>query len=265
MLNGPKKLLLASAGVAALAGPLVIGIGHVQDSAAGSKQRPLVFDAASIKPNTFSGRGRDGGAGLSPPRAGGALRFTPGRVATAQAGVTVRKMILEAFHLTQYQLSGGPGWLDSDRFDLEAKAEGANQNQLRQMLQTLLADRFRLVVHHETKETPVYALVVAKNGPRFHEWKEGDTMPRFDSDDRPKYIDRRTMQHLADVLTSGPDAGRPVLDRTGLKGVYVFYVAWDEGEDFLPAMQQQLGLKLEPQRGPVDNLVIDHVEKPAAN
>jgi uncharacterized protein (TIGR03435 family) len=134
------------------------------------------------------------------------------------------------------------------------------------MLQTLLADRFKLVVHRETKEMPVYALMVAKNGPKFHEWKEGDRMPEFGSGGHANnFRDRGPIQRLADVLSSGPDVGRPVLDKTGLKGVCVFYVEWDEDEDFLPAMQQQLGLKLQPQRGPVDNLVIDHIEKPDAN
>lgn len=147
-MHGAKKLLRATVGIVALAGPLAIALGHVpairaqsqQDSGAGSNERPLVFDAASIKPNTFRGGGRGAEGGLIPPGANsGDLRFTPGRVAAGPAGVTVRKIILEAFHLTEYQLSGGPGWLDSDRFDLQAKAEGANENQLRQMLQALLA------------------------------------------------------------------------------------------------------------------------------
>jgi uncharacterized protein (TIGR03435 family) len=247
-----------------LAGIAAIALAHVPR--AGS-QATREFEIASIKPFSGGGGGRNGGTGGSLPRAiSGGLRFTPGRVVSAPAGVTAGKMILEAFHLAQYQLSGGPGWLDSDRFDLEAKAEGADENQLRQMLQTLLADRFKLVVHRETKEMPVYALVVAKNGPEFHEWKEGDRMPEFGSGGHPNnFRDRGTIQRLADVLSSGPDVGRPVLDKTGLKGVCVFYVEWDEDEDFLPAMQQQLGLKLQPQRGPVDNLVIDHIEKPDAN
>lgn len=230
-------------------------------------EKPPVFDVASVKPFRGGGGGRSGATGLSSPRAvGGGLRFGPGRVASAPAGVTARKMILEAFHLTQYQLSGGPGWLDSVRFDLEAKAERANENQLRQMLQTLLADRFNLVVHHETKDVPVLALMVAKNGPKFHEWKAGDPMPEFGSGGHANsFRDRGTMQRLVDVLSSGPDVDRPVLDKTGLKGVYVFYVEWDEDQDFLPAMQQQLGLKLEPQRSPVDHLVIDHIDKPEAN
>jgi uncharacterized protein (TIGR03435 family) len=134
------------------------------------------------------------------------------------------------------------------------------------MLQTLLADRFKPVAHRETKEMPAYALVVAKNGPAFHEWKAGDPLPAFGSGGHPNnFRDVGTMQRLTDILSSRPDVGRPVLDKTGLNGVYLFYVEWDENEDFLPAMQRQLALKLEPQRGPVDNLFIDHIEKPGAN
>jgi uncharacterized protein (TIGR03435 family) len=239
-----------------------------QDSGAGPggpNAKPLVFDAASIKPFSRGGGGRNGGTGVNPPISGG-LRFPPGRVVSAPAGVTVRKLILEAYHLTAYQLSGGPGWLDSDRFDLEAKAEGASENQLRQMLRTLLAERFQLVLHRETKEMPVYALIVGKNGPKFHEWKEGDPLPAFGSGGHAEnFRDVGTIQRLADVLSAGPDLGRPVLDKTGLKGVYLFYVEWDAGEDFLPAMQQQLGLKLESQRDPVDTLIIDHIDKPTTN
>lgn len=231
-------------------------------------EKQPAFDVASIKPYSGGGGGRNGGAGGGPPvaRSGGGLRFMPGRVASAPIGVTARRTILEAFHLTQYQLSGGPAWLDSDRFDLEAKAAGANENQLRQMLQTLLAERFKLVVHRETKEMPMYYLVAAKNGTKLHEWKEGDPLPAFGSGGHPNnFRDRGTMQRLADVLSNGPEVGRPVFDKTGLPGVYVFYVEWDEGEEFLPAMQQQLGLKLEPQKGPVDCLFIDRIEKPDPN
>lgn len=278
-----KKLLPATAGIAVLAGPVAIGVSHVMEAApvppalfqaaqpqprlsdARSTDKALRFDTASIKPFSGSGGGRNGGIGDGPRINLGALRLMPGRVVSAPGGVTARRLILEAFHLTPYQLTGGPGWLDSDRFELEAKAEGANQNQLRLMLQTLLAERFQLMVHREARKMPVYHLVVGKNGVKLHEWKEGDAMPSFGSDDRPKFIDRGTMQHLADVLSGGPDAGRPVLDRTGLPGVYIFYVVWDEGDDFLPALQQQLGLKLESQKDPVDCVVIDRIERPSAN
>jgi uncharacterized protein (TIGR03435 family) len=230
-------------------------------------EKPLSFDAASIKPHTNSeGGGRNGAPGDGPLHGtgSGGLRFTPGRVVSSPIGVTARKIILEAYRLNQYQLSGGPGWLDSYWFDLEGKAESpADENQLRQMLRTLLAERLQLVAHRETREMPVYALTVGKNGPKLREWKEGDVMPAFSGANN--YRDRGTMQRLADVLSNAPDVGRPVLDKTGLKGVYVFYVQWPQGEEFLPAMQEQLGLKLESQKGPVDILVVDHIEKASAN
>jgi len=228
-------------------------------------EKPLSFDAASIRPYSGGGGGRGVPEGVppAPPIGGGGLRFTPGRVVSAPIGVSARKLILEAYQLPQPRLSGGPGWLDADRFSLEAKAEGANDTQLRQMLQTLLAERFKLVVHHTTKEMPVFALVVGKNGTKLREWKDGDPMPPFGGANN--FRDRGTMQHFADFLSNADSVGRPVLDQTGLKGVYVFYVEWGEDEAFLPAMQDQLGLKLESQKGPVDVLTIDHIEKPSSN
>jgi uncharacterized protein (TIGR03435 family) len=229
-------------------------------------EKPLEFDAASIKPYSNPGGGGRGVPEGAPPPAmpsGGGLRFFPGRVVSAPIGVSARKIILEAYQLTQHQLSGGPGWLDSEKFSLEAKAEGANESQLRQMLQTLLAERFRLVTHHETRDMPVYALTVGKNGSKLHEWKDGDSMPEFGGANN--FRDRGTMQHFVDFLSNNPGVGRPVLDRTGLKGVYVFYVEWGADEDFVPSMQEQLGLKLESQKGPVDVLTIDGIEKPTLN
>ena len=131
------------------------------------------------------------------------------------------------------------------------------------MLQTLLSERFRLVAHRENKDMPVYAMTVGKNGTKLHEWKDGDRMPDFGGANN--FRDRGTMQHFVDFLSNNPSVGRPVLDRTGLKGVYVFYVEWGADEDFLPAMQEQLGLKLESQKGPVDALTIDSIEKPTLN
>ncbi len=231
-------------------------------------EKPLSFDVASIKPYSSPGGGGgrgapDGAPPAPPPPGGGGLRFTPGRVVSVPIGVSARKLILEAYHLTPTQLSGGPGWLDSDRFSLEAKAEGADESQLRQMLQTLLAERFKLVVHPATKEMPVYALVVGKNGTKLREWKDGDPLPAFGGANN--FRDLGTMQHFADFLSNADSVGRPVLDKTGLKGVYVFYVEWGADQDFLPALQQQLGLKLEAQKSPVDILTIDHIKKPISN
>ena len=232
-------------------------------------EKPLSFDVASIKPFSNSGRGGgrgapDGAAQAIVPNGGGALRFMPGRVISAPSGVTARRLILEAYHLTPYQLSKGPGWLDSDGFSLEGKADGADENQLRRMLQTLLAERFGLAMRRETKELPVYALVVGKNGTKLHEWKEGDQMPEFHGENN--FRDRGTMQHFADFLSNNQAVGRPVLDKTGLKGIYVIYVEWGANfDDFLPEMQEQLGLRLESQKGPVDFFTIDQIDRPTSN
>jgi len=174
-------------------------------------------------------------------------------------------MILEAYHLTAYQLSDGSGWTDSDLFEIDAKAETADTNRLRQMLQTLLAERCKLAVHRGTREMPVYALTVAKNGPKFKKWKEGDPLPPFDSGGHPQaFRDVGTMQHLADTL-SDDELGRPVIDKTGLGGFYLFYVGFDTQQDFLLDLQDQLGLKVESQKTSVEVTIIDHVEKPTAN
>ena len=227
-------------------------------------EKPLSFDAASVKPHINPGGGGHPGDGPLHGTGLGGLRFTSGRVVSAPIGVTALRIIREAYRLNPYQLSGGPGWLESYWFDLEGKTESpADENQLRQMLQTMLTERFQFAMHRETKEMPVFALTVGKNGTKLREWKEGDAMPALGAG--ANFRDRGTMQHFADLLSNAPDTGRPVLDKTGLKGVYGLFVQWPTGEEFLPAMQEKLGLKLESQKGPVDILVIDRVEKPGSN
>jgi uncharacterized protein (TIGR03435 family) len=233
-------------------------------------EKPLAFDAASIKPHNNSEDARAAsegrtitGQGAPAPPGGGFLGFTPGRVSSAGQGVTARKIVLEAYRLTPYQLSGGPGWLDSDAFDLQAKSETANESQLRQMLQTLLAERFQLVVLRETKEMPVYALTADQNGTKLRGWKPGDPVPMPPGHYPYGHRGAGTMQQFADFLSSNaPAVGRPVLDKTGLKGAYVFLIGWDAAENFIPAMQEQLGLKLESQNAALDAFVIDRIEKP---
>jgi uncharacterized protein (TIGR03435 family) len=232
-------------------------------------EKPLSFEVASIKASTFAPRGsaRNGGAGGGAPAArtgGPGLRFLPGRVASGPMGVTAWRMILDAYRLTPYQLTGGPAWLESDRFDVEARAESANEDQLRQMLRTLLAERFQLAVHRESKETPVYVLIVAKSGSKLHEWKPGDPLPDFGAGGYANnFRDTGNIQRLIDTLSV--TAARPVQDQTGLKGNYLFYAGWDEDGDLISAMPEQMGLKLEPQKAPLDVFTIDRIEKPSAN
>jgi uncharacterized protein (TIGR03435 family) len=140
-----------------------------------------------------------------------------------------------------------------------------------QMLQTLLAERFKVAVHRETKEVAVYALMLAKSGPKLHEVKEDDTNSHTGLRDSNGHIaaTKSPMTALARVLAE--EVGRTVLDRTGLTGKYDFILDWtpDQGTRapdvpgafLFAALQEQLGLKLEPTKGPVEMLIIDHAEK----
>jgi uncharacterized protein (TIGR03435 family) len=210
------------------------------------------FDAASIKPG-FVPTGRSGTDG------GGLMQFEPERVFSRNA--TVRRMILEAYRLTPTQLTGGPAWLDSDWFALDARAQSpASTDQLRQMLQTLLVERCKLVARHETREMPVYVVTVAKNGPKLHEFKEDDpelTQPH--SRERAielwgaRAADARAhwgggvgsiqpfLQSLPNIISIGGFVAhpidRPVVDKTGLSGHYWIQVGWDSDDDLIPAIQ----------------------------
>ncbi len=193
------------------------------------------FDAASIrpwKPNPASGGSRSGGALPAPD--GGHLLFAPGRVTTPWTGVTARRIILESYSVGNYRVGGGPDWIDSDMYRLEAKStdSSASENQLRSMLQTLLANRFHLVLHHVRREMPVYALSVRKGGPKVREWTAGD-----DSDaaraalqdafahgagdasitTMARYVERMNNDRM-NLLHGMPGIDRPVVDKTGLTG-----------------------------------------------
>lgn len=206
------------------------------------------------------------------------MRFTPGMVSSFPGGATARAIVMAAYHLSPYQLSGGPGWLDSDMFDLEAKADPpVDESQLRLMLQAMLSRRFQLVAHHESREVPVYALTVGKNGVKPHEIKEGDPRPSQPE----KFVSSaaalpgtpaptllfRTINQFAAASESNPLAsiGRPVIDKTGLQGRYFFTFSWDPKEDYMGAVEEQLGLKFVARKASLDFLVIDHIEKPEPN
>jgi uncharacterized protein (TIGR03435 family) len=198
------------------------------------------------------------------------LRVLPGGTLTV-TGYTLKLLIHDAYGLKYNQMSGGPAWTDTDRFDIAAKAEGdPDHDQMMRMLQTLLADRFQLKVHREAKEGAVYALVAAKGGPKLQPAKTGEeSFLRFY---RTGVVtgQNTTMSLLADRLNDF-DFGRPVLDRTGLKGNFDFKFEYgpdetkpDSGPSIFTALQE-LGLKLESQRGPVEVLVIDRATKPGGN
>ena len=234
-------------------------------------EKPVAFDVVSIKPANSAAGGRVGGFN-------GSLQFTAGRV--VGRNVTARRMILAAYHLSPFQLAGGPAWLDSDRFDMDAKAEApADRDRLRQMLRTLLADRFKLVVQRGTKEMPVYAMIVGKKGATLSEWKDGEPMPKVpgapsgggggrrggSGPSGGRFFDHLTMQAFAETLTNDPRVGRPVIDKTGLQGLYLVTFEWDDDDNFINAAEDATGLKFEPQKAPMEFLTIDRIDRPSEN
>jgi len=210
-----------------------------------------------------------------------------------------------AYDVKDFQLSGGPGWLSSDRYDLDAKATPTPGREgmilQRRRLQNLLHERFNLTLHRETKVLPIYELTVAKAGLKIQPLKDGSCVP-FDTDKfrapgadpmsfcgyggfgRGFYEAASTsMAELADSLSMAVD--RIVVDKTGIKGVFRVHLTYesmprplattgdpgnaapavDSRPSIFTAVQEQLGLKLESTKGPVEVLVIDHAERPSEN
>jgi uncharacterized protein (TIGR03435 family) len=229
------------------------------------------FEVAQVKPSE-----------PAPGRAWERITTNPGRLTAS--GVTLKQLIFEAYDMPYYRIFGGPSWLESEFYDVAAKAESpVDRDQLRLMLRGLLADRFRLTVHRETKELRAYVLTVAKNGPKLHAAQEAASS----SDQKPTALVEHfhcDLTEFADLLslrlnmpmTENQDptvpvrstgVPPPVLNKTGIEGVFDISVEikLDGGADafiaWQRALQDQLGLKLESQKGPVEVLVIDHAEK----
>jgi uncharacterized protein (TIGR03435 family) len=206
-------------------------------------------------------------------------------------GVTLRLLLQRCYGVRDFQISGAPSWAGSDRYEISAKAEDGQRNitpeQISMMLRGVLTDRFKLTFHRETKEGAVYFLVPGKGGPKLKEAQGG-------GDDGPQ--GQRVLMGRGHIESSGASIdnlvnqlsnqlGRPVLDKTGLTGLYDFKLDWTpeapagpairgvddappaeaSGPTIFTALQETLGLKLESGKGPVEYLVIDKVEKPTEN
>jgi uncharacterized protein (TIGR03435 family) len=201
--------------------------------------------------------------------------------------VDLRAILQWAFDMPESRIVGGSAWLDSARWDIEAKAENALDMQKnfdpaaarlekRRMVQALLAERFGLVVHREIRELPIYALVVAKGGPTFLATQAGGaTVDRNRGRIQIEGGDN-TVSLLAEQLAE--TLGRVVVDQTGIAGRYNLALTWapddsggspsavpDSGPSLFTALQEQLGLKLESRKGPVDVLVVDQAVLPSPN
>ena len=266
---------------------LVATVGLLE-SQTGPKERPE-FAVTSVKPNhtgccTSGGVGNGGGGGKN---------------------VTLKELIGFTYRIQQFQISGGPRWIGSDRYDIEGKAEDpkADFDQLRLMLQTLFEERFKLKVHRETKESPVYALVAGKGGPRIK--LSSDQVSQDVNGPAPAGAGPNrgairigvgnlvgnavTISWFASMLSSRLD--RLIMDKTNLSGRFDIRLKWTpspgeslfgvpaeiidmngvtvrldpSGPSIFSAIQEQLGLKLESAKAPVDLLVIDRVERPSEN
>lgn len=206
------------------------------------------------------------------------FRVSGGRLVVTNQTLDI--LVLQAYNVNYYQITGGPAWFNWDRFDIEAETPGnPSREEMMAMLQTLLADRFKLKVHRESKEGTVYVLTEARGGHKLKPAKEGDqsfirtfrkTPPTEPGVSYYQQGQHASLSQLAETLTNLMRA--PVTDRTGIKGTFDF--RFDYGTDDAPAeagppvvtaIQDDLGLKLEKQKGPVETLVIDHAEKPSAN
>jgi uncharacterized protein (TIGR03435 family) len=303
-LSFSRRMVLITIGAMTLAGPLVFGLVttprvRAQSQAADTR---LSFEVASIKLAQSGMRGRFF-------RMGDPSRFSTGNVPT-------KDLIGFAYHVQPFQISGGPSWIDSEGYDIEAKVDDSTiaelqklspeqrMDQYRLMLRSLLADRFKLKLDHQTKELPIYALVVAKGGPKLTPTKLNPDVPPSPQAKAPPQGPMLRMAPgrleakmtpitaLAEVLGNQPDlGGRLVVDQTGIQGKYDFTLEFaPERPEPLPgtaggppigmqgppppdpnapsiftAIQEQLGLKLEPSKGPVEILVIDSIEKPTEN
>jgi len=230
----------------------------------------------------------------------------------AVKNASLRDLIRVAYQVRDFQISGGPDWIDSTHYDIDARVKDkpAPKEWLRTMppmLQSLLEDRFKLKLHRETKELPVYVLTVAKGGPKFQQSKEKSctTFNWIRNSPPPGQIAsihcgaaeltnaqlNRTLDAVGiSIKGATPDApglmfflsrelDHIVIDKTGLTGLFDFYLEWNraatldkaatsadpDNPPLFTALQDQLGLKLTQEKGPVEILVIDHAEKPTEN
>jgi uncharacterized protein (TIGR03435 family) len=229
------------------------------------------FDAASIKPN-------------SSVRIGIMIHTTKSGDFEA-TNVSLRNLVAYAYRVKEFQTIGGAKWIDSERYDVLAKPTpdgnmSDERNRIR--MRSLLADRFQLVVHNETKDMPVYALVVAKNGPHMQPWN-GDTSRQGINGQRGFMICSGVSMKSFAEWGLAPRLGNIVLDKTGLTGEFDFKLQYADdsppkpGADpaetaidpaspsLMSAIQEQLGLKLETQKAQVEVIVVDRAEKASAN
>jgi bla regulator protein BlaR1 len=294
-----RKLLLSVAGLVALALPVGFGVLHATpgraESVAASAVSQYSYKVTKFAPSKPSSK-------MQMIK----MLFTP--EGFSASGVTVKGLLVTAYKLEDNQISGAPDWMNSAKFDIEATIDEATANDLKKlepeqrvlvaqrMLQTFLAERFKLKVHGESKELPIYNLVVAPGGAKLQEARPGNLSavgikgPDGQMHQGMMRLGPGSMEgqainisEIADLMSR--QVGTKVVDKTGLTGRYDISLKWttDEsqpslvdngkspepspfsGPALLTAIQEQLGLELQPLRGQVQILAIDHAEKPSEN
>ena len=184
----------------------------------------------------------------------------------------LRGLIFSAYAVPSWRLSGGPAWLDSDAYDIVGTfPPNTSQDQVKLMLQTLFADRFKMAIHREMRDYPVYALVVSKDGPKF---KAAAADGKYGAKNGRGHLElhHASMAAFATDLVNAAD--RPVVDMTGLEWYFDISLDWrpdtagsanDPRPSIYTAVEEQLGLKLEARKAPAEFIVIDHIERPSQN
>jgi uncharacterized protein (TIGR03435 family) len=211
------------------------------------------FEVAAVRP----AKGDSGSSGINTAH---------GRVDAYN--VTLKRCIMGAYGIGPNQISGGPAWMETERFEITAKADRpVDGDVLMTMLQTLLAERFQLAMHRESRPMQVYVLDLARKGPKL---EKGDGAGASTNNGRGDLVARNiTMDRFAEVLSRQMDL--PVVNRTGLDGVFNLRLQWApersavDGPSVFTAIQEQLGLRLRAQKVPMEILVIDHAERPGEN
>ncbi|HEY4840209.1 MAG TPA: M56 and DUF3738 domain-containing protein [Candidatus Acidoferrales bacterium] len=300
-----RKAALTAATMAAFALPILVGLIGAPSIRAQSPPQNTAIDApafeyevATIKPNQSG----SGNINIRTPEDGLVISNFP-----------LSRLLQLAFGIPEYQFSGAPNWTNSESYDIDAKMDNATADALKKlsaddrrlarqhMLEALLMTRFKLVFHRDSKELPVYWLTIAKNGPKIHEAKPGDTYANgipvpagrggagimmMNGGPGTQTVTAQAVPIGNLLRTLATAVGRPVLDKTSLTGLYDFTLTYapdpsqlqglsggapgaqpadPESPSVFTAVQEQLGLKLDSGKGPVEIIVIDHIERPSGN
>lgn len=234
----------------------------------GQTAKTAAFDVASVRPSQLSNAGGEGSRREN-------IQVEPGNL--SMRNVSLSSCIQWAYDVRPYQVSG-PGWMGDERYDISAKSDGpAKEAKLRVMLQTLLVERFRLALHRQTKDLPAYALLLGKNGSKLRP-SEGEGEPVLNGGKLNLVTGRIPLSQFTDMLAGPLQA--PVVDMTGLTGRFDFtldltsYLAPYLQQEHKPgdplpdlaaiviiALQEELGLKLEARKMPIEMLMVDRAEK----